>query len=480
MPATRRQGAATGAQQQRRFELGGYYLDRPHPEHLGFWYVCRYDPGTRQVRRRSLKTTDFEEAKVRLAALVASAPSSADRVGPPGPDQILSVAALKAYLDERGSHIASEDAAERAVELFTDYLASISKIDAPVAFWTPARQLELAKWCVEKHRHSAGYIERLFNVMRSAFNDACVTKIRLDAVGNEVETALMSHAPKIVWKREAIATELKIPARRPRPVTLSVEQMATVLDSLKTPHLFRFAIMSLCTWARPQAIIDFDPATQVDWNGGLIDLAPIGWVPTKKRRPRQPLTGCLAGWLPVWNKEDEARRTAALAEDRTSPELGLIVYKGKRVATVKRAFRRIGAELGLMGFSQYSLRHFMADQTKKLFRNVPREHRSLWMGHVVRDGSRTTANYESDDPEMLTDVALATDCVIALIQQHSAMRLFAVDVLLTKKDLHAIGARVIPEMLKKQRVGGGHDPPFHEINGLAQGEGEISRLKYKG
>jgi len=150
-------------------------------------------------------------------------------------------------------------------------------------------------------------MERLFNVMRSAFNDACVTKIRLDAVGNKVETALMSHAPKIVWKREAIATELKIPARRPRPATLSVEQMAAVLDSLKTPHLFRFAIMSLCTWARPQAIIDFDPATQVDWNGGLIDLAPIGWVPTKKRRPRQLLTGCLAGWLPVWNKEDAAR-----------------------------------------------------------------------------------------------------------------------------------------------------------------------------
>jgi hypothetical protein len=47
------------------------------------------------------------------------------------------------------------------------------------------------------------------------------------------------------------------------------------------------------------------------------------------------------------------------------------------------------------------LRHFMADQIKKLFRNVPRERRSLWMGHVVRDGSRTTANYESDDPEML-------------------------------------------------------------------------------
>jgi hypothetical protein len=235
MAANRQRGASPSAQQQWRFELGGYYLERPHPEHLGFWYACRYDPGARQVRRRSLKTTNFEEAKIRLAALVASAPSNTNGVGPPGPDQVLSVAALKAYLDERGSHIASEYAAERAVELFTDYLTSISKIEAPVAFWTPAQQLELAKWCVEEHRHSAGYIERLFNVMRSAFNDACVTKIRLDAVGNKVETALMSHAPRIAWKREAIATELKIPARRPRPTTLSVEQMAAVLDSLKTP-----------------------------------------------------------------------------------------------------------------------------------------------------------------------------------------------------------------------------------------------------
>jgi hypothetical protein len=45
----------------------------------------------------------------------------------------------------------------------------------------------------------------------------------------------------------------------------------------------------------------------------------------------------------------------------------------------------------------------------------------------------------------------------ALIQQHCTRPLFAVDVLLTKKDLHAIGATVIPEMLRKQRVGGGHD-----------------------
>ena len=119
-----------------------------------------------------------------------------------------------------------------------------------------------------------------------------------------------------------------------------------------------------------------------------------------------------------------------------------------------------------MGFSQYSLRHFMADQIKKLFRNVPREQRSLWMGHVVRDGSRTTANYKVGRYGYTRGCRAGDRFVIALIQQHCGRSLFAVDVLLTKKDLQAIGARVIPELLRKQTVGGGRDrdrtcDPYH-------------------
>jgi hypothetical protein len=119
------------------------------------------------------------------------------------------------------------------------------------------------------------------------------------------------------------------------------------------------------------------------------------------------------------------------------------------VATVKRGLRRIGTDLGLMGFSHYSFRHFMADQVKKLFRNVPRELRSLWMGHVVRDGSRTTSNYEPDHLDGLTDVALATDCVIGLISAADSY------LLLTKAKLRAIGARAIPKTIKNQRLHGG-------------------------
>src|SRR5579864_693896 len=96
-----------------RFQIGDYYLDQPHPEHRGIWYACRYDARTRTTRRRSLGTPDTAEAKIRLAALVAAAPKAASTGTPPDPGQVMTVAALKAYMDDHGSSIASEEQADR-------------------------------------------------------------------------------------------------------------------------------------------------------------------------------------------------------------------------------------------------------------------------------------------------------------------------------------------------------------------------------
>ena len=315
----------------------------------------------------------------------------------------------------------------------------------------------------DQRKQLAAYVERLFNVMRSAFNAACEVKIRIDAVGNNIEAAILSHAPKVVWKREKIARELKIPTEKRKPRLLSIEEMGLLLDHLQAPHLFRFAIIELCTWVRPQAVIDLDPKKQVDWSNGSIDFKPEGWVPSNKRRPNQPLSECLAGWLNAWEREDAAGRAKDVAAGREPRPDALIVYKRQRVATVKRAIRRISADLGLIGFSQYGFRHFMADQVKKLFR-IPRELRSRWLGHVVKDGSPTTTHYERDDPHELTDVALAVDCIMALLQEHSTRPLFSLsapwtprgrpsftaDKLRTRKGLERIGARVLPKTHKKQ------------------------------
>jgi len=454
-----------------RFQIGEYYLDCPHPNRGGSWYACRYDAGARTVRRRSLDTADFEAAKIALAALVATAPQGSPQAGPPGAGQVLTIAALRAYMDDRGQVIASEEQAEIAVTHFANYVETIGRIDAPVSFWTPAQQFACAAWLRETHGHSAAYIARLFNVLRSAFLDAARVKLRHDPAGGMIEAALLTSPPEIVARQDAIAGHLGIPARRRRKATVSLDQMADVLDAIGSEHLFRFAILSLCTWARPQAIIDFDQATQVDWHGLTLDLAPPGWRPTKKRRPCQPLTQCAADWLIRWQRGDEAQIAAEKDEGRPSAGLplrptALLVYKHARVATTRKAWRRIGAELGLDGFSQYSFRHFMADQVRILFRGVAREHRSLWLGHVVRDGSRTTDHYESDDPLALADVALAVDCILNLLAERCSRPLFAIEVRLNRADLEAIGARAIPKNAVKSGKNGGRDrdrtcDPYH-------------------
>jgi hypothetical protein len=77
----------------------------------------------------------------------------------------------------------------------------------------------------------------------------------------------------------------------------------------------------------------------------------------------------------------------------------------------------------------------MADQVKILFRSVPREQRSLWLGHVVRDGSRTTDLYEGCDPLDLADAALATDCVLSLLAEICPRPLFAIEMRLNRAQL---------------------------------------------
>src|SRR5215470_15007089 len=139
----------------------------------------------------------------------------------------------------------------------------------------------------------------------------------------------------------------------------------------------------------PRPLLARSTPYQVTWHDGSIGLAPVGWIPTNKRRSCQPMSLCLAGWLKRWMHEDAERAARDREVGKQPAEDGLLVYKRERVACVKRAFRRIGHELGIDGFSQKKFRPFMNDQVRKLFAMVPRENRSRWLGHLVR-GPPTT------------------------------------------------------------------------------------------
>ena len=76
---------------------------------------------------------------------------------------------------------------------------------------------------------------------------------------------------------------------------------------------FRYIILALNAWARPETIIDLSVSAQVDFESGLIYLNPPGRIQNKKVRPTIRLTDDLCGWLNYWNL-DRHRRLAFYAQ----------------------------------------------------------------------------------------------------------------------------------------------------------------------
>ena len=66
-----------------QFRIGKWFLDkRPNSRN---WCVCWFDPATRQTRRSSLGTADFQVAKIRLAEHV----TKHDELKNAHPDEVL-------------------------------------------------------------------------------------------------------------------------------------------------------------------------------------------------------------------------------------------------------------------------------------------------------------------------------------------------------------------------------------------------------
>jgi hypothetical protein len=72
-------------------------------------------------------------------------------------------------------------------------------------------------------------------------------------------------------------------------------------------------------------------------------------------------------------------------------------------------------------------------------------------GHQEHRSSVASGYYESGDPWALADVALATDCIMTLLAERTERALFAVESLLNRNQLAAIGAWQMPKSLNDPR-----------------------------
>src|SRR5262249_39251809 len=146
-------------------------------------------------------------------------------------------------------------------------------------------------------------------------------------------------------------------------------ELAGIIDGLPEDKeheaAFRYVIMALNTWARPEAILELSVKRQVSFESGLVHLNPPGrpQVPNKQR-PTISLTDNLRGWLLHWNLDFP------------------LVYFDRRVMrvdsrTLKKAAKAAGIDTTFV--HRYMLRHYMATRVRKVDGiPVSREERAKW------------------------------------------------------------------------------------------------------
>jgi len=289
--------------------------------------------------------------------------------------------------------------------------ARVSELDLPTqrAFW---RRLV-------KMGCSASSISVYMTSIAAAINDAAKPRI-VERDGREEETSILTHPVRITYRVEAIAEALDLPVGTARDWVPTMKQMADVLDDC-AEHVFRYLIIALNTWARPEAVGDLNFETHVDVEHRLVNLLPAGRAQNHKRRPMIPLTDTLLGWHLTWNEAHPVR------------------WEGERVVNVKKALKRVGDALGMPQLNRYTVRHFMATKVRhqKLSRGrrVTREQRSIWLGHTVKEGSTTTEWYETYDPDFLSEAKEATDMIMREL-----------DRLMSKR-------RLLPPAMQRGRIG---------------------------
>lgn len=153
------------------------------------------------------------------------------------------------------------------------------------------------------------------------------------------------------YKREygldSVPTFTLPPKGAPRPDYMTRSMAAKLLWSAhrrKAKHLVRYLLISYYTGTRSGAVFDLQwfPNTTggyVDIERSLMYRAPEGeGLEGNKRKPPLRIPNKLLPWLKRWRENDTANGGTIR---------NIVHYKGKRIKSVKRAFRRAVTEAGL-------------------------------------------------------------------------------------------------------------------------------------
>jgi hypothetical protein len=343
------------------FELGGHWIAEV-PNRAGY-YDFWTDASNGGTRRRSLGTSDIEQAKLKLAEIVLQgAPATVST-----PLSII----FENYFLERTDRLPSAKAARTAGRMYLEEWGT--KVRANDV--TEAKQREFATTRADLG-NSLGYIARTQTVLSAALRHAGLT----------VKVFISESHMRDVWK---------IKAKPPRKVFIPTDQQMAMIVREKMPEdLSRWLLISMATACRPEAAVDLGPKQRIP-DAQAINLNPEGRQQNKKFRPILRCPKVLTVALNRWDKA------------------GLDAHGGKycgyaSVDSVDSALERVckRKHINLPQMSVYSIRHKVTTVMRAA--GVPREQIDRQLGHVGA-GARTTEDYGEYSPDFQRESAAAID-----------------------------------------------------------------------
>ncbi|NDD83375.1 site-specific integrase [bacterium] len=322
------------------------------------YYRCWMEGRT--LRRATLGTTDFEEAKQRLEEWFI---------------------ANRRVENETATDAVLADVLRRYWEGHAKNVASAPTIKGQLRYWLEFHGAASVK--------DACHHDRLAQFI-TALKDRGLAPSTVNHTLMAGKAAL-----RMAWKRGELVSVPHIPMvpvgeQEPMGRPLTVEEVRRLLRECEaTPHLWRLCVWLIATAARPAAILELDWA-QVRHDEGLVYLNPIGRAQNKKRRP-------------------VVRLPTQLSKNSGSGHV--VAWRGKPVGSGITAWRKARERAGLgQDVTLYSFRHTMGRWMRA--RGVPEEQIKMQLGHAT---SGETWRYIGFAPNYLDKACAAIEAYLDLV-----------------------------------------------------------------
>lgn len=352
-----------------RFQIGDFWLSKQARSNA--WCRTWFDTSTRQTRRASLGTTDFEQAKQHLTDWFVLEHTKRNE---PIDDVTLGEVFARFY-EQHGQTLATHKDVRRTLDTWLQFYQAATISEAT----QQDQQRLFREWLQQEKGYSLSTVRRALLVGKSALNWA----YKRGEIGQPPYIELV-----------------KPPRAEPKGRPLEIDEVASLFRAATEPHLRILMAFMLGTAARTGAILDLQ-LSQIDLNSMLIDLNPPCRSQTNKYRPIVKLPEQLKAYV-------EARKAQ-------NPDGPLVHYNGQPVSSIKNSWRSTRKASGLSGNVQtYSFRHTIARWLR--MNGVPAWEVAAQLGHKMPDVT-TTEIYAPFDPAYLSKSISAIDEFLSTVVQ---------------------------------------------------------------